>query len=180
MPHPKIALLLLLAAPAYAQSAPAHAQNAPAEAPPRAVRALLECRTLTDAAARLACFDREAATLGGALESREVVVADREEVRDAKRKLFGLTLPSMGLFAGADDDKAKVDEIEAAIVSARIGPDRKWRLVLDNESRWTQTDTMKIQRDPKPGMMVRIRKAAGGSFFANVDGQTAIRMVRVN
>jgi hypothetical protein len=148
--------------------------------PPRAIKPLLDCRGIADGTARLACFDREVAAFDTALNQREVVVADREEVTEARRSLFGLSMPTLKLFSGDGDKSEDMDAIEATIASANKGPDRLWRLTLDNGSRWAQTEGKSMVRDPKAGMPVRIRRAVGGSFLANVDGQTAIRVRRYN
>ncbi len=156
----------------------AHAQEK-AE-PPRAIKPLLDCRGIADGAARLACFDREAAAFDTALSQRNVVVADREEVKEARRSLFGLSMPTLKLFGGDDDKSEAMDAIEATIQSAQRGPDRLWRFTLDNGSRWAQTEARAMVRDPKAGMPIRIRRAVAGSFLANVDGQIAIRVRRFN
>lgn len=148
--------------------------------PPRAIRSLLECRALAERDARLACFDREAAAFDTALRERNVVVADREAVKEARRGIFGLTLPNISLFGRDDDETVRVDAIEAKITEARKGLDRNWRFVLEDGSRWTQTDALQMARDPKPGMGMKIRKAAAGSFLGNIDGQTAVRVRRMN
>ncbi len=112
-----------------------------------------------------------------------MVVADKEQLQKARRGLFGITLPSLGLFGGKDDDKgdnAPINEIEATITSARQIASGNWRLVLDDGGVWVQTEPKRIARDPRSGMKVRIRRAAVGTFFANIDGQTAIRVRRVN
>lgn len=177
--------LLLVAAPAAAADKPKEA--APA-ANPAVVQKLLDCRALTDPTARLACLDAGVAALAGAVESREVLVADKEQVKKARRGLFGLSLPSFNLF-GTDkeelaagekkDERGALTEIEATITSARPSRTAGWRFVLDDGSVWLQTDNEGFRRDPRAGMKIRIRKAALGSYFANVDGQTAVRVKRV-
>jgi hypothetical protein len=176
------ALSLLLIA------APAAAADKAKDAPPAVVQKLLDCRALTDATARLACLDAGVAALAGAVENRDVLVADREDVKKARRGLFGLTLPSFNLF-GTDkedadrgekkDERGALTEIEATITSARPSRTAGWRMVLDDGSVWVQTDNASFRHDPRAGMKVRIRKAALGSYFANVDGQTAVRVKRV-
>lgn len=167
----------------------ARAADKPAAAPPAVVQKLLECRAITDTAQRLACLDTGVAALANAVEKRDVVVADREQVKQARRSLFGIALPSLNLFGGGkDDDDARDDsdalgalkEIEATLKSARPGPSRNWRFVLDDGSLWVQTDGKMMPRDPRAGMKIRIRRAAVGTFLANVDGQTAVRVRRLN
>ena len=168
-------------------AAPAAAADKPKQAPPAVVQKLLDCRALTDSAARLACLDAGVAALAGAVESREVLVADKEEVKQARRSLFGLALPSFNLFGKGDDeddDKADargvVTEIEAVLTSARQSRPGFWSFALDDGSRWVMTEGKTIPRDPRAGMKIRIRRAAVGSYLANVDGQIAVRVRRVN
>lgn len=188
----RIAAPAFLAVPTFLAAlliaAPAAAADAPKQAPPAVVQKLLDCRALADAAARLACLDAGVAALAGAVENRDVLVADKEQVRAARRGLFGLALPSFNLF-GADkdaeekgekkDERGALTEIEATITAARPTRAGGWRFVLDDGSVWLQTDTLSYRRDPKPGMKIRIKRAAMGSYLANVDDQKAVRMRRV-
>ncbi len=169
-------------------AAPAAAADKPKPASPAVVQKLLDCRALTDATARLACFDAGVAALAGAVENRDVLVADKDEVKKARRGLFGLALPSFNLF-GADkdevaegekkDERGALTEIEATITAARPSRTAGWRFVLDDGSIWLQTDAIAFRRDPKAGMKIRIRRAAMGSYLANVEGQLAVRVKRV-
>ena len=59
-----------------------------------------------------------------------------------------------------------------------IGAGGLWAMELDSGAVWRQTDGNKLSRRPKPGSTVEIRSAALGSYFMNVDGQTAIRVKR--
>jgi hypothetical protein len=176
-PITRLPILLLgciLAGPAAAADTPP---------PPSVVQKLLDCRGIADATQRLACLDAGVSALAGAVESREVVVADKEQLQKARRGLFGITLPNLNLFGGKDgegEENAPINEIEASIASARPGSGGYWRLVLDDGSVWVQTEARRIARDPRSGMKVRIRRAAAGTFFANIDGQTAVRVRRIN
>ena len=167
-------------------SAVSAAEKPPAP-PPAVVQKLLECRSISDTAQRLACLDTGVAALADAVEKRDVVVADREQVKQARRSLFGIALPNLNLFGGGkdedkDDDDAlgALQEIEGTLKSARQGPGRNWRFVLDDGSVWVQTDAKMFPRDPRAGMPIRIRRAAVGSFLANIDGQIAVRVRRLN
>jgi hypothetical protein len=179
--RPLFFLTALAAAPALAADPP--------PAPPAVVKSLLDCRAITDTAQRLACLDAGVAALAGAVERRDVLVADRAAVKQARRGLFGLTVPGAGLLdagkageVSADeksDERGALAEITATITAARAGRDGRWRFALDDGSRWLQTDGEAFRHDPRAGMAMRIRRAAMGSFLANVDGQSAIRVKRV-
>lgn len=164
-----LAAILLLAPPALAKDDEPAKRAAP-------VQQIYDCRTIADDAARLACFDRTVAALVDAETKREVTIADKETVTKTRRGLFGFSLPRIGLFGGGDDDELK--ELEAVVKSASIDRSGKYRIVMEDGAVWQQIDTTALPRQPKPGQTVKIRAASMGSYFANVDGQRAIRMKR--
>lgn len=157
---------------------PAFSQEPPAARPPALTR-MLDCRAITAPEQRLACFDREVAAFQAAETARELVVLDRQELRRTRRGLFGLTLPSLGIFGdGGADDPEVVNEIESTLRG--ISQDRygKYTFVLADGSRWVQIDTMQMPLEPRAGNTIRIRRAAMGSYLANVQGQRAVRVRR--
>lgn len=171
-------LVSLLPIPALSAAAPA------ADVPPAIFQKLLDCRSITAGTERLACFDAQVATIDSAIGKKELVIADQAQLRKARRSLFGLTLPRLSLFGGSDDDdkqqEAEFAELETTIVSARKRPDRNWMFVLEDGARWVQIDGRNIPSDPKPGQPIRIRRAAMGSYLANVNKQIAVRVRREN
>jgi hypothetical protein len=134
---------------------------------------LLACRSLNDAAARLACFDKEAASLG----ATPVVVVERRQVEATQRATFGLSLPE-GTVVEAQEKAAPLKQIESRIVSASQAGYNKWALTLEDGSRWVQVESKELLRDPKPGQTVVVRRAALRSYLANIDGQIAVRVRR--
>jgi hypothetical protein len=163
-------LSLLLASPALANDGEAESKRA---AP---VQNVYDCRAIVDAAQRLACFDRTVAALADAETKREVTFADKDMVKKTRRGLFGFSLPRIGLFGGGDDEEIK--EIEAVVKSASADRSGRYRIVMEDGAVWQQIDTTRLPREPKPGQKVKIRVASMGSYFANVEGQRAIRMKR--
>ena len=146
---------------------------------PQAYKDLVQCRSIPDAAARLACYDAQVGKLEQAAASGDVVVADRASVREAKKGLFGFTLPSLGLFGGGDDDKDDIKAIEGTIAMARTYGYGAWRITLADGSVWEQTDTEQLVFDPVKGNPVKISKGALGVYRMNIDGQRAIKVRRV-
>lgn len=157
-----------------ASAAPAWAQETEKNAPPPVFQAVVDCRTIADSAARLSCYDRAVGELSAAQAEKRVVIADREQIREARRGLFGLALPDFKLFSSGGEDQ--MTEIEATIRSARQGKGRKWTFVLEDGASWTQTDTRYVGVDP--GDPIRIRRGVMGGYLANVDGGVAIRVKR--
>lgn len=153
---------------------------AAAPPPPSALNPLLQCRSISDASARLTCYDGQVDSLRKATDSNDVLVINRGEIQKARRSIFGLTL-STPSFLDRDPQghEVEMNEINAKVVSATAGADGKWRFTLDDGAHWAQIESHEFIRDPKAGMAVRIRRAAMGSFLANFDGQTAVRVERV-
>lgn len=165
------ALALLLAAPAAAKP------DKPAERPQALVR-LVECRAIAAEAERLACYDREVAAVDAAAAARDLVVVDREDLRKTRRTLFGLTLPDLSVFGDDNEDKESVGRLETTIKTVRQDPYGRWHFELADGALWSQIDSRELPIDPRAGQAIRIRRAAMGSFLANVNNQTAIRVRR--
>lgn len=172
--------LLTPALAALVLAGPASAQTLGSE-PPQVLKRVLDCRTMTDQAERLACFDREVAVLEAATARNDLVVADRQQVRSARRTLFGLTLPNLAIFGSGDEegDEEGVSRIETKIKSASQSGLGRWTFALEDGGTWTQVDNRDLVIDPEPGHEIKIRRAAMGSYLANVNGQIAIRVQRL-
>ena len=169
------AFAVLLAA---AAAAPAAAQP-PEPERPEALTRLVGCRAVADEAERLACYDREVAAFEAAAQSRQLVVMDRQQVRRTRRTLFGLALPDLNIFGDDNPDEEEgVSAIETTLRAASQDAYGKWLLVLEDGARWRQIDGREMAREPRGGQPIRIRRAAMGSYLANIDGQIAIRVRR--
>lgn len=167
-----VVFALLGGMPAVALAAP------PAPRPP-VFQKMVECRNSADSAQRLACYDREVAAVAAAEARQDLVVIDRAKVRSARKTLFGLTVPDLGIFGGGDDEEG-VSRIESTLAAVGRDPAGRWTFRLVDGARWVQADSRELGIDPSQGQPIVIRKAAMGSFLANVNKQIAIRVKRVN
>jgi hypothetical protein len=140
---------------------------------------LVNCRTVADPTARLACYDAKVAAIDEAEKKDELVLADKNAMKEARKGLFGFSIPKLKIFGndGKEDEKF---ELVAKIDSAYQASYGKWTIVLDDGARWVQIDTQVLRKNPVRGMEIKIRAASMGSYFANIDGARAIRMRRVN
>lgn len=141
------------------------------------VERLIDCRTVVDDAARLACFDKQVAELASARDKREVVFADRATVEETRKGLFGFNLPKNGLF---DSEGRELDELTTTIAKATRGADGKWVFRLPDGAKWVQIDDREPPQDPKAGDTLVIRKGALGSFMGSVNDRRSIRIRREN
>ena len=169
-----MALCVILTCPASAKEA-----DRPR---PESFQKLLDCRSIADNSARLSCFDDQAAKLDQAEASKQLIVVDREQVKQARRGLFGLSLPDLGgLFGGkgGETDADELSEISSTITSVRSTGYGNWLIILEDGAKWQQVGG-ELALSPKPGQPVQIRKASLGSYFAKINKQPAIRVARVN
>jgi hypothetical protein len=140
---------------------------------------LVNCRSIADPTARLACYDSKVAAMDAAEKNDELVLADKSAMKEARKGLFGFSIPKLKIFGndGKEDEKF---ELVAKIDSAYQASYGKWTIVLEDGARWVQIDTQVLRKNPVRGMEIKIRAASMGSYFANIDGARAIRMRRVN
>lgn len=170
--------IMIGAAAMLSMSGPAAARKPATTSTPAQIQRLMACRTMTDSAARLTCFDRETAAMEQAVARRDLVFIDRERATEARRSLFGFSVPSFGgLFGG--DDKDEVKQIDGVVVSAGRNSDGGWVIRLVDNSVWSQTDDTPLALAPKPGQKVVVRRGALGTFRLSVAGQPGLKVKRV-
>jgi hypothetical protein len=149
-------------------------------APPAIYTDLVACKDIVESTARLACYDEKVAALQTAQSTNQVVIADREQVREARRGLFGLTLPRIKLFDGDGDEGDQIEAIEGTIQTARTIRGGKWLIKLEDGAVWQQTDQPRsTMRRPKPGDTIIVERAALGSFLAKVNDGRGFKVKRV-
>jgi hypothetical protein len=144
---------------------------------PAQVQRLMDCRSIAAADQRLACFDREAASMADAIQAKNLVFVDKEKARAAKRSLFGFSIPDFGgLFGGGDDDEVK--QIESTVRSTGRNPDGGLVITLADGSVWSQTDDYP-GLDPRPGKTAIVKRGSLGTFWLSIPGQSGIKVKRV-
>ena len=173
-------VVLLVGAPALAFAQ--RGRDAP-PARPQAFEALVRCRTIAEDAARLACFDQAAAALQSAQERREIVMVDRQQVREGRRRLFGLTLPRIPIFGGGDDeddnDQDAVRSLESTVSAVSMTGYGQYQVTLADGSVWVQVDNNQMAVPPRNGHRIVVNRGALGSYMMRVNNQPGIRVRRV-
>ena len=157
-------------------AAPASAQDMPKTATPKIFENVVQCRAIQDSAERLACYDRGVAALDTAQKSNELYVADKAAMKEARRGLFGFSLPRMKIFG--DEDLGDLDELETTVAGVSSGQ-RGYVITLPDGARWAQTDKRYMDK-PKVGAKIKIGKAALGSYMASINGKPGFRVERIN
>lgn len=146
---------------------------------PQPFKELMQCKQIAEPTARLACYDQQAAKLEQATTAGDLVVSDRQTIKDARRGLFGFKLPSLNIFGGGDDAADALNSVDSTISTARQFGYGTWRVTLADNSVWEQVDDQRLAFDPVSGNKVHIYKGALGTFRMNIDGQRAIKVRRV-
>ena len=155
---------------------PASAQKLPKTATPKIFENVVQCRAIQDSAQRLACYDRNVAALETAQKTNELYVADKAAMKEARRGLFGFSLPKMKIFG--DEDLGDLDELETTVAGVSSGP-RGFIFTLPDGARWAQTDKRYMDK-PKIGAKIKIEKATLGSYMASINKKPGFRVERIN
>lgn len=142
---------------------------------PALFQAAVDCAKVADPQARLACYDKAVAAMEQARQQRELAVYDIETMRTARRGIFGLSLPSLSIFKGGE--KEEVTEIDSTISAVRQSRDGMAIFVLADGAMWRQTEGRNVFA--KAGQPIHIRRAALGSYMANVNKQPGVRVIRI-
>ena len=142
---------------------------------PAVYKTVVDCKAVADSAARLACYDAAVAAMDAAQRGKDLVVTDRAAIREARRGLFGLSLPRIRLFGDGGDDQIK--EINGKLSAVRSANDGMAIFVLEDGARWKQTDGR--PSFAKSGDPIRIRRTALGGFMANIKGDVGVRVIRL-
>ena len=167
----------LALAAAILATATAAARPAPDDrTPPAVMQSMLGCRALTDSAARLACYDKAAATIAQAISAKELVMIDKAKATEVKRSLFGYSAPDFaGLLGGGE-----VKQVEGVVTSAFTNRDGGWTIKLADGSTWTQNDDTPIALPPRKGDKVTIRRGTLNSYFLRIGNQPGVKAHRIN
>lgn len=149
----------------------------------RPLAELQQCRTLTNDSARLACFDKAVDALTRSADSGETVVVDREQIRSARKGLFGFVMPRIPFLTGHDDgtanDKADEARLETSVVSSRSIGNGKYRFSVDGGGIWETTETSMTFDQPKPRQAIILERGSLGGYFVRVGNGRRVAVRRV-
>ena len=169
--------LILIGGIVAAIATTAPGRSPPTTATPQTVQSLLACQSIADPGRRLSCFDKAAQGLADAMSKKEVVVVDKARANEAKRSLFGFSVPNFSaLFGGGDD---QVNQIESTVTGAFENGYEGWTIKLADGSTWQQTDGAAIALPPRKGDKVTVKRGTLGSYFIKLGSQPGFKAKRV-
>jgi hypothetical protein len=142
---------------------------------PAIVQGLLACRSIGDAAQRLACYDRQSGAVAQAIDKRDLVLIDKARATQAKRSLFGFSVPDFaGLLGGGD-----VTQIEGTVEGVSQNADGGLVIRLADGSVWSQTDDTPVALEPRRGDKIVVKRGTLGSYFVKVGSQPGFKAKRI-
>ena len=143
---------------------------------PQIFQDLVDCKTIAEPEKRLACYDEKVGLVSAAQQANELQVVDKAQIKEAKRGLFGLSLPDIKIFGDGDDE---ISTITSKVASVSQGADG-WVLEIEDGATWVQTDGVPLGRTPKVGDAIEIKKGALGSFKARIANGVSFKTKRIN
>ncbi|HVI04759.1 MAG TPA: hypothetical protein VM711_01525 [Sphingomicrobium sp.] len=167
---------LLAGAAAIVLESGAAAKSLPPTAPPAAVQSLLSCRSIAEPTLRLSCYDKAAQGFAEAVTKREVVVIDKARANEARRSLFGFSIPNFGALLGGGDEMSQIESTVQSVAQNAYGG---WTITLADGSTWTQTDDTPVALPPEHGDKVVVKRGSLGSYFVKLGSQPGFKAKRI-
>ncbi len=165
---------------------PSQAGAAPRN-PTEAAKAVVECRTIADTAARVACYDAAAAALEEAMAppSPEEQAADFGSRSSGAQDNDGFSIFGIDLFGSEqlpkspEERSAEVSEISARVVERATTSAGRTIFMLDNGQMWRTVDSTEVRwPSDEETPMVRVNRGALGSYRLNFAGLNKAYLVR--
>lgn len=139
------------------------------------------CTALSDNAERLACFDREVGALVGASKEGDVRVVETEDITNARRKLYGYSLPNVGIFeAATKEEKEEAARLQSVVTKVRQVSSKEWHFwIEEGDARWRVKSNSIRFKAPKVGDEVEFEPASLGTYWIRLNGRKGVRGNRV-
>ncbi|QNE32283.1 hypothetical protein F1C10_10210 [Sphingomonas sp. NBWT7] len=155
------------------------APSANGQTVPAPLAELARCRAISDAGARLACFDKAADAIDAAQTAGTLL--PRTEPERPRRLGLGdpvQTGPLPTRAERADQERDTVREINDTVASYRPASGRgMWYIRLANGQLWRTLGGLQVE--PRVGGTVRIRTTATGGFRLSINNGTPSYVERV-
>jgi len=115
-----------------------------------------------------------------ASDEGEVRIIDREDAKKTKRRLFGFSLPKLGLFGDDDDKDEEIELFQSTITNVSIsGRNTVIITIEDGNAVWRIPSAKARTMRAKPGDKVEFKKAALGSYFIRINGRIGVKGRRI-
>ncbi len=189
----KFGLAALLGAGVTGSLAVAALSQEAAPATPPTWQTLVHCAQIGDRDDRVDCYDAAMRDAGYAPKP--------EAVREARHRLFGLSVPQVNILRGKGDKTEKAeksesnkerrreaqaaeaseteDNVNLALTRVAIEGNGKLMLMTSEGQIWEQTDSEPIRSMPKPGYVMPVHRGRLGGYFCDVSKSQQVRCSRL-
>lgn len=140
------------------------------------------CRSVESDADRLDCFDREVARLNMAVDNNELQIVRRSDLAEVHHERFGFETSNSNVSSDSEarkDEPEEISGVEGPLVAFGISSAGKAYFTIEGGMQWMQTDNRPVLGDPEMGELVKIERAALGSYKASIGSRRAIRVRRI-
>ena len=106
-------------------------------------------------------------------------MADQATIQ-ARRSLFGFSMPKLPFFAGDDSAEDTPDTLETTIKRVHDFQNGRYQLVLtEGNAIWETTEDSIGLRIPRVGQKISIRRGPLGSYFIRINNGRSVKGRRV-
>ncbi len=145
--------------------------------------ALKKCQNIADNTQRLACYDNIIGGFVKASDEGDVQLVNREDVTKTRRRLFGFSMPDLGIFGSGKERKKEDRELkvlESTVTGVRYTRKDSLSFTIEEGGAvWQISNAPSRLRRVKPGDKVEFEKAALGSYWISINGQMGVKGRRV-
>lgn len=142
------------------------------------IEALGKCRAIGAPDQRADCYDKAYDALIAARARKDVVVMDREAVRETRKGLFGFTGLRLPFFGVGDDDDREVPKSVSSTIKSFVSLGYGHYAITLNEGGVWETTEGVSNFYPKVGQTVEVRRGAVTSYMLTIKGTGKLVRVR--
>ena len=102
---------------------------------------------------------------------------DKARANEAKRSLFGFSVPNFSALLGGGD--SELNQIESTVTGAFESGYDGWTIKLADGSTWAQTEGTPIALPPRRGDKVVVKRGTLGAYFLKLGSQPGVKVKRV-
>lgn len=140
------------------------------------VSAVLDCKSLSSADERLACYDDVVAAYS--VNSAEPAANPTESAAVNSEALFGMSPVAAQRALEASTGREQIDRVEATIVTLTAVAPNKVAVVLDNGQIWRQTTASSLKLTEGDDIVIR-RRSLGSHTLQKVGAARSMKVKRV-
>ena len=117
-----------------------------------------------------------------AVDNNELQIVRRSDLAEVHHERFGFETSNSNVSSDSEarkDEPEEISGVEGPLVAFGISSAGKAYFTIEGGMQWMQTDNRPVLGDPEMGELVKIERAALGSYKASIGSRRAIRVRRI-